>query len=115
MEKRHGLVFTLLLLITASLWTLTLCKRVETLQLSRSILETERENRELRDEELCLRSRLYRPEDLAQSERAARELGMDKPHREQFTETKSVLPDAAAVLQKDKTTAEKLRELFRIP
>ena len=115
MKKRPGLVLTLLLTLTALIWTLNLWKRVETLHLSQSIIETESEYRELKNEEQCLRSRLYRPIDLRQSEQAAQALGMDRPRREQLAEAESVLPDAAVVWTNEKTLTDRLREFFRSP
>lgn len=115
MEKRRGLAFTLSLLLAASLWTLTLWKRVEALHISQQILKVERENSELLSEELCLRARLYRPMDLSQREKAAQALGMDRPRREQLLESESILPDAAAVLTNEETVTDALREFFRSP
>ncbi len=115
MNRRCRLVFTLLLTLSAFFWTLSLRKRVENLSICQSILEEEKEYRELKDEEQRLYAQLYRPVELCDKEAAALALGMDKPRWEQLVCAESVLPDRVTVLQPSPGLREKIRELFSLP
>ena len=110
MEKRHRVLYGILFLTAALIWTASLWSRTEILRLNRSILQRESELQLLRQEEKRLESLCYRPIDLEEREKAALALGMDRPRREQFMSAEAVMPDVITVEEPQKRLYQRLRE-----
>ena len=117
---RSGAVTAVFLLLGLLVWTASLQKRAELLELGDAVVRQEEEIRWLKEERALLLDVCGSVTDLEETEKRAGELGMSRPRDEQILYGFASLPDRVEITGREtpawrahlQTAAEYIRHIF---